>query len=78
MVWSIDTDDFLGSNGGDSGSKYPLLRAINYALAKDKNISPPPEPVVPPSTIPKTVAGATSMSTCVTALLLMSACLVVL
>lgn len=28
MIWSIDTDDFLGV----SGTKFPLLRAINEAL----------------------------------------------
>lgn len=28
MVWSVETDDFLGI----CGEKYPILNAINYAL----------------------------------------------
>lgn len=28
MIWSIETDDF----NGVSGSKFPLLRAINKAM----------------------------------------------
>jgi len=31
MVWSIDTDDFSGSC---QGPKFPILKAINKALAE--------------------------------------------
>ncbi|CAG7689048.1 unnamed protein product, partial [Allacma fusca] len=34
MVWSIDTDDFLGYCGG---TKYPLMQSINYALAIEES-----------------------------------------
>lgn len=34
MIWSIETDDFHGACEG--GKKYPLLRAINQAMADSK------------------------------------------
>jgi len=40
MVWSIDTDDFLGMC---NGPKFPLLRTINHALhMREAGISPGP------------------------------------
>lgn len=35
MIWSIDTDDFLGV----TGTKFPLLRAINEALGNVSYLS---------------------------------------
>jgi len=41
MVWSIDTDDFLGMC---NGPKFPLLRTINHALhMREAGISPRPD-----------------------------------
>jgi hypothetical protein len=36
MIWSVETDDFLGKC---NGAKYPLLTAINSALFGDVTVS---------------------------------------
>jgi hypothetical protein len=36
MIWSLETDDFLGKCNGD---KYPLLTAINRVLFSGVTVS---------------------------------------
>lgn len=36
MIWSLETDDFLGKC---DGVKYPLLTAINSVLSEDVTVS---------------------------------------
>lgn len=44
MVWSIETDDFLG---GCHGVKFPLIQTINKVFATEKNpVVPTPPPTV--------------------------------
>ncbi|XP_011688020.1 PREDICTED: chitinase-3-like protein 1 [Wasmannia auropunctata] len=62
MLWSIETDDFLGT----CGEKYPLLKALNTGLKRQVPIEPPtkqppqttqsPQTTQPPQTQPPVTA----------------------
>lgn len=43
MLWSIETDDFLGI----SGDKYPILKTVNYALSQDASANEVPTDETP-------------------------------
>lgn len=52
MMWSIETDDFLGL----SGVKYPLLKTVNYVISQDSSANEIPTDETP--TKPPTAAAS--------------------
>lgn len=52
MMWSIETDDFLGL----SGVKYPLLKTVNYVISQDSSANEIPTDDIP--TKPPTAAAS--------------------
>jgi chitinase len=54
MLWSIETDDFLGL----SGPKYPILKTVNYVMSQHSTANEIPTdetPTKPPSGVSSTI-----------------------
>lgn len=48
MVWSIETDDFHGTCGGEV---FPLLKAVNRALGREVSTSTDTSTAIPNSNV---------------------------